>query len=427
MKQIPYWLDTAPALPDRSGKDLPDEADVVVIGGGLTGLSTAYHAARKGARVVLVEKDKVGSGASGRNGSMCTQGITIGVGEARKRYGQQRARELYDSFREAVDVVEELTQKEQIDCDFNRSGRLGVAYKPQHFEAMRATQRDLAENFDHHTTLLTKRELRAELGSDYYHGALLDPLSAALHVGKYVHGLAEAAERAGAEIHERNAATGLTRLPGGGFLVETLHGTIRAKQVMAATDAYTDRALPWFRKRLINVGSFITVTEPLGEERARELIPHARLVVDSKNIGHYIRLTPDHRLAFGGRARFAPSNPASDLKSGDVLKREMAEIFPQLAHVRIDYVWGGMVGFSWDRLPHAGEADGLYYSMGYCGHGVQMATYMGRAIAEMMDGHPDANPLRGLGFPKVPVPFYNGTAWFLPFGGAYYKAKDRLR
>jgi len=429
MKQIPYWLDTAPALPDRSGKDLPDEADVVVVGGGLTGLSTAYHAARKGARVVLVEKDKVGSGASGRNGSMCTQGITIGVGEARKRFGQERARELYDAFREAVDVVEELTQKEQIDCDFHRAGRLGVAYKPQHFEAMRATQRDLAENFDHHTTLLSRGELKSELGSDYYHGALLDPLSAALHVGKYVHGLAEAAERAGAEIHERNAATGLTRLPDGGFLVETLHGTIRAKQVMAATDAYTDKALPWFRKRLINVGSFIVVTEPLGEERARELIPKARLVVDSKNIGHYIRLTPDNRLAFGGRARFAPSNPASDVKSGDILKREMAEIFPQLSDVRIDYVWGGTVGFSWDRLPHAGEADGakgLYYSMGYCGHGVQMASYMGRAVAEMMDGKPEANPLRGLGFPKVPVPFYNGTAWFLPFGGAYYKAKDRL-
>ncbi|HEV3363954.1 MAG TPA: FAD-binding oxidoreductase, partial [Acidimicrobiia bacterium] len=252
-------------------------------------------------------------------------------------------------------------------------------------------------------------------------------LSAGLHVGKYVHGLAEAAERAGAEIHERNAATGLTRLPGGGFVVETLNGTIRAKQVMAATDAYTDKALPWFRKRLINVGSFIIVTEPLGEARAKALIPNGRLVVDSKNIGHYIRLTPDNRLAFGGRARFAPSDPASDVKSGDILKREMTEIFPQLAGVRIDYVWGGMVGFSWDRLPHAGEANGLYYSMGYCGHGVQMATYMGRAVAEMMDGRPEANPLRGLGFPKVPVPFYNGTPWFLPFGGAYYKAKDRLR
>ncbi|WP_188194689.1 NAD(P)/FAD-dependent oxidoreductase [Nonomuraea sp. SYSU D8015] len=426
MKQIPYWLDTAPPLPDRSGRPLPDQADVVVIGGGLTGLSTALHTARKGARVVLVEKDKVGSGASGRNGSMCTQGITITTGQARERYGQERARELYDSFRHAVDLVEELTLKEGIDCDFRRSGRLGVAFKPAHFEQMRAKQRDLAENFGHETTLIGPGELRTELGSDYYHGALLDPLSAGLHVGKFVHGLAAAAERAGAEIHERNAATALRRTPGGGFEVETLNGLIRARQVVTATDAYSDGALPWLRKRLICVGSFIIVTEPLGEELAREIIPNARLVVDSKNIGHYIRLTPDNRLAFGGRARFAPSNPASDRKSGAVLKREMAEIFPQLANVQIDYVWGGSVGFSYDRIPHAGENNGLYYSGGYCGHGVQMATYMGRALAEMMDGRPEANPWRGLGFPKVPVPFYNGTAWFLPFAGAYYKAKDRF-
>jgi glycine/D-amino acid oxidase-like deaminating enzyme len=98
-----------------------------------------------------------------------------------------------------------------------------------------------------------------------------------------------------------------------------------------------------------------------------------------------------------------------------------------MAGVKIDYVWGGMVGFSYDRVPHAGEDNGLYYSMGYCGHGVQMATYMGRAMVEVMDGHPESNPMRGFGFPKVPVPFYNGTAWFLPFAGAYYKAKDRLR
>jgi glycine/D-amino acid oxidase-like deaminating enzyme len=426
MKQIPYWLDTAPPFPDRSGKELPDAVDVAVIGGGLTGLSTALHTARKGADVLLLEKDKIGSGASGRNGSMCTQGITISTGEARKRYGQPRARELYDAFREAVDVVEELTEKEGIDCDFNRCGRLGVAYKPGHFEQKKAQQRDLAENFGHETVLLSPSELRAELGSDYYHGALLDPLSAGLHVGKYVHGLADAAERAGARIHERNAATAVTRAPDGSFLVETWHGTVRAKQVMAATDAYTDRSMPWFRKRLVSVGSFVIVTEPLGEELAREVIPKARLVVDSKNIGHYIRLTPDHRLAFGGRARFAPSDPASDRRSGAVLRREMAEIFPQLSHVRIDYVWGGSVGFSYDRIPHAGQAGGVYYSMGYCGHGVQMATYMGRAMAEVMDGHPEANPLRGIGFPKIPVPFYNGTAWFLPFAGAYYRAKDRL-
>jgi glycine/D-amino acid oxidase-like deaminating enzyme len=424
MKQVPYWLDTAPHFPDRSTAELPDQADVVVIGGGLTGLSTALHTARKGADVVLVEKDRLGSGASGRNGSMCTQGLTIGTGQARKRYGLEGAKRLYNAFREAVDVVEELTEKEQIDCDFVRAGRLGVAYKPAHFEQKKAQQRELAEVFGHETTLISPSDLHTELGSDYYHGALLDPLSAGLHVGKFVHGMAEAAERTGARIIERNAATGLRRTSTG-FEVETMQGTIRAKQVVAATDAYSDGAFPWFRRRLICVGSFVIVTEPLGD-LAKEVIPRGRMVVDSKNIGHYIRLTPDGRLAFGGRARFAPSDPASDRKSGQILQREMTQIFPQLANVRIDYVWGGSVGFSYDRIPHAGEAGGVYYSMGYCGHGVQMSTYMGRALAEMMDGNAEANPLRGIEFPRVPVPFYNGTAWFLPFAGAYYKAKDLL-
>ena len=276
MKQIPYWLDTAPAFPDRSGKPLPDEADVVVIGGGLTGLSTAYHAARKGARVVLVEKDKVGSGASGRNGSMCTQGITISPARHASATGRSGPVSCTTPSARRSTSSRSSRVKEQIDCDFHRSGRLGVASaSPSTSRACGPSSATWPTTSATRRSLLSKSELRAELGSDYYHGALLDPLSAGLHVGKFVAGLADAAERAGAEIHERNAATGLTRLPGGGFLVETLHGTIRAKQVMAATDAYTDKSMPWFRKRLINVGSFIIVTEPLGEARARSSSPTA--------------------------------------------------------------------------------------------------------------------------------------------------------
>jgi glycine/D-amino acid oxidase-like deaminating enzyme len=424
MKQIPFWIDTAPPFPDRSGREVSDDVDVLVIGGGLTGLSTALHTARKGARVMLVEKDKLGSGASARNGSMCNQGFTVGVAQARNRYGDERARELYDAYRKAVDLVESLAREEEIDCHFRRAGRLGVAFKPEHFQQLEAKQRDLKQYFDQELTIVGKNELRSELGTDFYHGGLLDRLSAGLHVGKFVHGLGDAVERVGVEVHERNAATGLRRLPDGGFEVQTMRGRVRADKVMLATDAYTDKTFPWFRRRLICVGSFITVTEPLGEDLAKEIMPGNRLVVDSKNIGHYLRLTPDNRLMFGGRARFAPSDPESDRKSGAVLRREMVEIFPQLAKTRIDYVWGGSVGFALDRVPHAGEQDGLYYSMGYAGHGVQMATYMGKCMAEVIDGHPEANPVRGWSFP--PVPLYNGTAWFLPFAGAYYKAKDRL-
>ncbi|MFF7872582.1 NAD(P)/FAD-dependent oxidoreductase, partial [Streptomyces qaidamensis] len=159
---------------------------------------------------------------------------------------------------------------------------------------------------------------------------------------------------------------------------------------------------------------------------ARDIIPKARLIVDSNQVCHYFRLTPDNRLLFGGRARFAPSDPTSDKKSGAVLFREMCEIFPQLSRTKVEYVWGGSVGFAMDRIVHAGQTeDGVYYSMGYAGHGVQMATHMGQVMAEVMDGHPEVSPVRDIAPPRIPL--YNGTAWFLPFAGAYYKTLDRIR
>jgi glycine/D-amino acid oxidase-like deaminating enzyme len=214
-------------------------------------------------------------------------------------------------------VVEELTVEEQIDCDFHRVGRLGVAFKPQHFESMLATQRDLADNFGHDTSLLSKNDLRAELGSDYYHGALLDPLSAHLHVGKYVHGPGRGRRtRRGSDPRTRRRHRAAPH-PRGRFPRRDPARHHPRQGGHGGHRRLHRQGHALVRKRLINVGSFVIVTEPLGEERARQLIPNNRVVVDSKNIGHYVRLTPDNRLAFGGRARFAPSNPASDVKSGD--------------------------------------------------------------------------------------------------------------
>ena len=424
MKDIPYWLDTAPDFPDRSGQPLPEHVDAAIVGGGITGLSAAIRLARKGAATVVLEQGRFGSGASGRNGGMCTTGVSVGPAAAVKRYGLAAARAYHDAYREAVDFVESLVRTEGIDCDFRRAGRLGVAFRPSHHEHQRATQKLLAERFGHETILIGPADLRAELGSSYYHGALLDPLSAGLHAAKYVRGLAEAAERAGARLHENMKVTSVRRGPGGRYRVGTPRGALFAGQVLLATDAYTTGTFPKLQRRMVIVGSFIVVTEPFGDELAREIIPHGRMVVDTKHIGHYFRLTPDNRLLFGGRARFALSNPASDRKSAKILKEDMLTVFPQLAGRRIEYAWGGNVGFPFDRMPHAGQMDGLYYSMGYSGHGVQMATLMGARMAEVMDGHPEANPWRHLTARAFPT--YSGTAWFLPFVGAYYRIKDWL-
>ncbi len=424
MNEIPYWIDTAPEFPNRSGRPLPGRVDVAVVGGGITGLHAAIRLARKGASTVVLEQGRFGSGASGRNGGMCTTGLSVGPATAVRRYGLAAARAYHDAYREAVDFIESLVRAEGIDCDFRRAGRLGVAVKPSHHARQRATQKLLAEQFSHEMVLIGPSELRAEIGSAAYYGALLDPLSAGLHPGKYVRGLADVAERAGAGLHENTKVTGVRREADGRFRVGTSRGPVSARQVLLATDAYTTSVFPALQRRMVVVGSFIVVTEPVGDALAGEIIPRARMVVDTKNIGHYYRLTPDNRLLFGGRARFALSNPASDRKSGRILRRDMLAIFPQLAHVGIEYVWGGHVGFPADRMPHAGEMGGLYYSMGYSGHGVQMASLMGARMAEVMDGHPEANPWREL--KALPFPTYSGTAWFLPFVGAYYGMKDRL-
>ena len=423
MKEISYWIDTAPTPPDRSRKELPADVDVAIVGGGITGLNAAIRIARKGAAVVVLEQGRFGCGASGRNGGMCNTGVPIGPKAALERYGLAAARAYHDAYREAVDFVQRLVQDEGIDCDFRRAGRLGVAFRPSHHEHQKATQKLLAEQFGHETILIGPSELRAELGSHYYCGALLEPLSAGLHVGRYVRGLADVAERSGAGLHEMAKVTAVRRGSDRSYRVATARGPLSARQVLLATDGYTDGAFPNLRRRMVVVGSFIIVTEPLGD-LAREIIPHDRMVVDTKNINHYFRLTPDHRLLFGGRARFALSNPDSDRKSAKILHRDMLKVFPRLAGTRIDYVWGGNVGITFDRMPHAGQMGGLYYSMGYSGHGVQMASLMGARMAEVMDGHPEANPwlhLKARAFPT-----YSGTAWFLPFVGAYFSLKDRL-
>ena len=204
----------------------------------------------------------------------------------------------------------------------------------------------------------------------------------------------------------------------------TTRGTLRASQVLLATGASVIGPFARFRRRIIPVGSFIIVTEPLAEALVEELMPTRRMATDSKNVGAYFRITPDNRLLFGGRARFAISNPLSDAKSGKVLRRAMDRVFPQLKDVRIDYCWGGLVDMTADRLPRAGEHDGLFYSMGYSGHGTQMATHMGAIMAEVMSGRPERNIFRNLDWPAIPGHF--GSPWFLPFVGAYYRLQDIL-
>ena len=424
MKFTPYWLDTAPAgSPERSETSVEGRTDVAVIGGGLTGVVAALHLARSGAKVDLFEQNTVGFGASGRNGGMATTGMSIGIRDAVAKMGFGKAAPLYRAYGQAVDLIEKLVTEEGIDCDFARHGKLILASKAAHYQGFEKTAELLNSRLGGDAQVVPKNELPREIGTDVFHGGMVESKSAGLHVGKYIRGLGEAAERAGVTIHEGAPVQKLTKR-GSGHDLETSRGRMQADQVLLATGAYTRRPFHWHQVRIAPVGSFIIATEPLDASVCDDLLPTRRMASDSKNLLNYFRITPDNRLLFGGRARFAMSNPQSDEKSGRILRDSMVRTFPQLSDARIDYCWGGLVDMSLDRMVHAGQHDGVYYSMGYAGHGVQMATYMGRQMAKYMSGVPQANIWSDFKFRRIPGHF--GPPWFLPFAGAYYKFKDRV-
>lgn len=424
MKLESFWLDTAP--PFKGGISAPVEGrcDVAIVGAGFAGLSAARTLAAKGIDCVVLEAGRVVGEASGRNGGHCNNGLSHDFAGVRDRFGVERAREMYLAFDAGVDLVERIVREENIDCDFVRGGKLKLAAKPEHFDKLARNQEVLAREVDADTALLSRADLVAEIGTERYHGGVLQRRSACLHVARFGLGLAEAAAQKGARIHEQAAVVGIDRKPAGGFVIDTARGRLQSTHVILATGASRVGPLGWIRRRIVPVGSFIVVTEPLGNNLARAIMPGRRNCTTSQNIGHYFRLTADNRLVFGGRARFAMSSPTSDAKSGAILERNMREIFPQLAKTRIDYCWGGLVDMSRDRLPRSGIRDGMHYAMGFSGHGVQMSTLMGDLMARQVMGEAAVNPWRDIEWPAVPGHF--GKPWFLPAVGAYYRLMDRL-
>ncbi len=425
MKMTSYWLDSAPSFTSSAAGPPHGDADVVVVGAGFTGLSAALALARKGARVVVLEAGTILNAASGRNGGMCNNGFAQDFHGLSTRLGLDRAIGLYRAFDAAVSKVESIVTEEGIKCDFKRVGKLKLAAKPQHYEKLARSQELLARHVDPETRMLPRGDLHTEIGSDRYYGGLIFEKSAGMHMGRFGHGLAEAAARRGALIYQNAPVTGLRRLAGQMHDVCTPSGTVRAQQVLLATGTSRIGPFGWIRRRIVPVGAFLIVTEPLPVDLLDRLTPRRRMTTDTRNFVNYFRVTPDSRLLFGGRARFAASNAASDLKSGVILRESMIAVFPELADARVDYCWGGMVDMTRDRLPRAGERDGVYFSMGYSGHGTQMATYMGAIMAEVLDGKPDLNPWREFDWPAIPG--YFGWAWFLPLIGAYYRYQDLVR
>jgi len=421
-----YWLDTI-AMPAGSAGEPSDRVDVAIVGAGFTGLSAAGVLAKQGARVAVLEANTIGWGASSRNGGMVLTGMKLGVETLAQRYGMEATRRMYAASLASIDLVERIVSEEQIDCSFSRCGHLEVACKQAHFDTYARSVELIAREFNHQLRIVAKQDLRGEIGSDIYFGGMADELSAGLNPARYVAGLAAAALRSGAHIHEHARVQSIDRgsqQGDAGFLLLTARGAVFARDVFIATSGYTSGATPTLQKKIIPIGSFIIATEPLPEPLARELSPRNRMIYDSKHYLYYYRLTPDNRMLFGGRAAFFPESSTIIQRSAEILRRGMIGVYPQLRDAAVDYVWGGTLDFCFDTMPHAGRLDGMYYAVGYAGHGVAMATYLGAQIAAQILGEASDNPYADIPFPGAPLGLYNGRPWFLPLAGAYYKVLD---
>jgi glycine/D-amino acid oxidase-like deaminating enzyme len=422
-----YWLTTAQMPATDASHALPDRVDVAVIGAGFTGLSAARTLAKRGAKVAVLESETIGWGASSRNGGMVLTGMKLGVNQLISMYGRDLTKRMYAASLATIDCVEQIVREEAIDCDFSRCGHLEVACKQKHFDDYARQVDVIAREFNHQLRVVQKNELSAEIGSTIYYGGMVDEVSAGLNPARYVAGLGRAARKAGAEILEQARVESLQRESSqgeAGWKITTSRGVLWAREVFAATSGYTSRATPALQKKLIPIGSFIITTEILPEALAHELSPRNRMIYDSKNYLYYYRLTPDRRMLFGGRAAFFPETDQTIRRSAEILRRGMIDVYPQLRHTKIEYVWGGTLDFAFDIMPHAGQLDGMYYAVGYAGHGVAMATYQGQKMAELISGDKPENPFVGIPFPGAPLGLYNGKPWFLPFAGAWYKFLD---
>jgi len=429
-QEKPYWWDTVRLGVGTTAVPLPERTDVAVIGAGYTGLAAARALAKRGARVTVLESKTAGWGASSRNGGMVLVGLKLGVVELRAKVGRELTAQMYRASLASIDCVEQLVREEGIACSFSRCGHLEVASKPAHYAQFQRWAGMIAHEFGRKVRLIPPHELGSEIGSHIYHGGLVDEGSAGLNPAQYVSGLAAAAQKAGAVICEHAGVQNIQPIAEGGaagFRVKTARGTCWARDVMVATSGYTGPATPALQRRIVPIGSYIIATDPLPDGLARELVPRGRMIFDSKNFLHYFRLTPDGRMLFGGRAAFFPETEATIRKSAEILRRDMLCVYPRLSATPLAYAWGGTLDFAFDILPHAGTLDGLHFAMGYAGHGVAMATYLGTQMAAAIAGDAMELPFARVPFPTAPLGLYRGKPWFLPLASLWFRFLDLVQ
>lgn len=417
----PYWWEAAP--PVETPAALPAEVDVLIVGAGFTGLSAALALARRGRGVLVVDAGAPGSGASTRNGGQ------IGSGNQKFRVrrlielrGREKAAAMLREGVRMLETIGDLVAREGLDCHFQRCGRFRGAVRPQHYEAMARDMEDLRRVAGVESFMVSRQEQHREIDTDLFHGGSVLPQDAALHPGLYHAALLRRLAELGV------ATAGFARVAriarhGAGFEVSTARGKVRCGNVIVATNGYTDALMPFLRRRIVPVGSALIATAPLDPARLARLMPGNRVYGNSRRVFSYFRVAPDApRVVWGGRVGRGAS--ATSPRAYAHLARDLLTVFPSLADAEVTHAWGGLIGYTFDEVPHLGRTDdGIHYAVGYCGTGVSRATYFGQKIAlQVLDDAEGRTSFDDLLFPAFPVPAIARMA--VPVVETSYRLRD---
>ncbi|MEL4072220.1 FAD-binding oxidoreductase [Ochrobactrum sp. GPK 3] len=418
---LSWYEASVPERPEYPELDGSRQADVVIIGGGYTGLSAAYHLAKQGADVVLIEAERFGDGASGRNGGQFGTGQRTWAEDLEAEYGYERAKALFDVAEEAKAYLLAFASEHQIDMDYV-PGQISVVHKPRYLKQYERHAELMQSRFNYsHVRFIGRDETAALLGSSRYHGGVYDAGTGHIHPLKLLIGTAKAAKAAGAKLYENTKATGITTASGR-VEVATTRGTIVAKNAFIAVNAYGGTLEPISASHVMPIRSFIGATVPLGDDSP--VIPGGESIDDSRFVVRYFRRSKDGRLLFGGREAYTADNPR---EISTHIRRQIAEIYPALGNVEITHAWGGSVGITMPRQPFVREVmPGVISAGGFSGHGVMLANFVGKLYADSISGKREKLKL----FEELRIPAFPGGRTFraplLFLALSWYALMDRV-
>ena len=420
VKNSPLWWEEAPR-PAVEHQALPKTTDVAVIGSGFTGLSAALTAARAGHSVTVFEAEVPGFGASSRNGGGTgSTPFKIKYSEAEATLGRERAIRLYQEGFNSVTHLENLIEREQIRCHYARTGKYTGIHRASAEEGLKKEVGLLQDRLGLEVEMVARKDQHEHIGSDFYLGGRFNHRDGVVHPGLLHLGLLERAQAAGAAVFGETPVLSVDA-EGDHSVVRTKRGDVQAKKVVVGTNGYTGGAIPWLERRMIPVSSNIIATEELDPALVQRLVPKQNMIVDTKRTVHYYRASADgRRILMGGRPAMREAHWSV---SARMLYDFMVKVWPELEGVAVSHAWGGKLGFTFDKLPHIGEHQGIHYAGGYLGSGVAMSNYLGHKMALQAIGAPEGETaLDNRKFPTMPL--YSGNPWFLTAVAAYYRLRD---